>query len=216
LNNQELQQQYTDSKGILIVVSGPAGAGKGTICKCLVEGSCKTALSVSETTRPMRKGDAEGVTYHFVSKTDFENRISENYYLEWARVYDNYYGTPKSRIMEKLNAGHDVILEIDPQGADNIRKNFPQAITVFIMPPSLEELRRRITGRGSETPEQIDKRMSCTEDEIGQAPKYDYILVNRDQKLEQTVEQLKAVITAEHLRTSRILNTTPAERTESV
>ena len=204
MNKGMLQRKYTDNRGLLVVVSGPAGVGKGSICRELARTDGGPDVSISETTRPMRPGDEADVTYYYVDREKFESRISEDYYLEWARVYDNYYGTPRARIEEKLEAGTDVILEIDPQGAESIRKNFPSAVTVFIMPPSVTELRARITGRGSETEDQLVKRLSCAKDEIEQAPRYDYIIVNRENSLGRSVSELQAVITAEHLRTSRI------------
>ncbi len=204
--SESLKEEYTDRIGVLLVVSGPAGAGKGSVVKWLNEHDENVFLSISETTRAPRKGDEEGVTYYFVDRKTFEERIEEDHYFEFAQIYGNYYGTPKNRIIDMLKEGKDVILEIEMQGAAKVKEMYPQAVTVFIMPPSLEELRERITGRGSDSEDEINRRMSCAKDEIALAPNYDYIIVNKKNALVESGKNLQSVLCAEHLKTSRILN----------
>lgn len=204
--SKTLEDMYTDHRGILMIVSGPAGAGKGSSVKWLADRDPNIFLSVSETTRAPRKGDEEGVTYYFIDHETFKKRIDEGHYFEWAKIYDNYYGTPKEHILKRLENGEDVILEIEMQGAQKVKEQYPQAVTVFIMPPSLEELRDRITGRGADSAQEIEKRMNCTQEEIRLARDYDYIIVNKNEQLARTGELLRDIFTAEHLKTSNILH----------
>lgn len=187
-------------KGLLFVVSGPSGAGKGTICQRIIN-ELDIDLSVSMTTRQPRKGEVHGVNYYFITREEFRERIENDGFLEYAQVYDNFYGTPREMVMERLTQGRDVILEIDPQGALKIKANYPDGIFVFILPPSMKELRKRITGRGTETPEAIKRRMGETLNEISYIDKYDYCVVNDD--LEEAVERVASIMRAEHSRVSR-------------
>ena len=146
-------------KGLLYVISGPSGAGKGTICKRVLD-ELDIDLSISMTTRKPREGEVHGVNYYFVTKEEFQERIAEDGFFEYAQVYENYYGTPKQMVMEQLAKGRDVLLEIDTQGALNVKKAYPEGVAIFLLPPSLEELRKRLTGRGTETPEAIELRLT--------------------------------------------------------
>jgi guanylate kinase len=180
------------------VISGPSGTGKGTICKQLFDRLENIVFSVSMTTRAPREGEVDGVNYHFVNKESFEEMISQGGFLEYAQVFDNYYGTPRQLVMDKLNAGIDVILEIDVQGAMQVKRVFPEALLIFVLPPSLEELRRRIVGRGTETEESLNKRLGKAIDEIEYAVRYDYAVIN--DVLEEAVEGIIKIIEAERFR----------------
>lgn len=186
-------------KGHLFVVSGPSGAGKGTICQKLVE-ETDVELSISMTTRNPRPLEKHGENYYFVTKEEFLQTIEENGLLEYAEVYGNYYGTPKTLVMEKLNAGKDVILEIDIQGAMKVKQSYPGGVFIFILPPSMTELRKRITGRGSESEDAINMRLGETLKEVSYIDKYDYCVVNGE--LEEAVNRVKAIVIAEHSKVS--------------
>lgn len=185
-------------KGVLLVVSGPSGAGKGTICKALLERNPNIKISVSATTRSPRAGEVEGVNYHFLTKEVFEERIAADGFLEHARVYDNYYGTPKDNVMATLVSGEDILLEIDIQGAMQVRDRMPDGIYVFILPPSMSELKNRIIKRGSETEESLNKRFNSAYQEIDFIKKYDYYIINDN--LENAVSTLESIIHAEKHR----------------
>jgi len=187
------------NKGQLFVVSGPSGAGKGSICQRLVK-ELDVELSISMTTRAPRPGEIDGVNYYFVTRDEFIEAIEKGDLLESAEVYGNYYGTPKNKVYEKLASGKDVVLEIDIQGALKVRKECPQAIYIFILPPSMTELRKRITGRGSDSPDSIELRLGATLTEISYIDKYNYCVINGD--LEEAVMRVKAIILAEHSRVS--------------
>lgn len=187
------------SKGLLFVVSGPSGAGKGTICKKLLE-KIDIELSVSMTTRKPRPGEIEGKNYFFVSEEEFQRVLAEDGFLEYAQVYGNCYGTPKSIVMEKLEQGKDVVLEIDIQGALKIRNSYPKGVFIFILPPSMAELRKRITGRGSETEDDINLRLGETLREVSYIDKYNYCVVNGE--LNEAVSRVAAIVKAEHSRVS--------------
>ncbi|WP_315077172.1 guanylate kinase [uncultured Clostridium sp.] len=189
-------------RGLLIVISGPSGAGKGTICKELLEKNDNLLLSVSATTRSPRNGEVDGVNYHFLSKDDFITRIEKNDFLEHAEVYGNYYGTPKSNVDKMLDSGRDVILEIDIQGALKVKENTEEGVFIFILPPSMEELKQRIIKRGSETPESLMKRFKSAYKEINFVSKYNYAVVNDEVNV--AVEKLEAIILAEKCRVDRL------------
>ena len=167
-------------KGLLLVVSGPSGAGKGTICKELISKNDDIKLSVSATTRKPRNGEVHGVNYFFIEKEKFEEMIDNSEFLEYAQIYDTFYGTPKAAIIECLENGQDVVLEIEMQGAKQIKEVYPEGVFIFVLPPSLEELKNRIVGRGTETKEEIEKRFSCAFEEINQIVNYDYFVVNKE------------------------------------
>lgn len=179
-------------KGRLIVVSGPSGVGKGTVLKRVLAECDKLCLSVSATTRPPRAEDTEGVTYYFKTKDEFKSMIDEDKFLEWAIYNNNYYGTPIEPVEQKLNQGISVLLEIDVQGAMNVMKNHSDAVYIFIAPPSVETLRERLMGRASETPEEIERRVSAAMSELDKQDKYDYIVVNN--VLDEAVEAVKNII----------------------
>lgn len=179
-------------KGRLIVISGPSGVGKGTLVKRLLHECDRLKLSVSATTRKPRSEDTEGVTYFFKTKDEFRSMIENSAFMEWAIYNDNYYGTPIAPVKEKLAEGYDVLLEIDVQGAMKVMKRCPDGIYIFIAPPSIEALRDRLKGRGSETPEQIDKRVAAAETELELQNKYSYVVVNN--VLDDAVRDVKNII----------------------
>lgn len=183
-------------KGILIVVSGFSGAGKGTLMKKLVQEYDNYALSISATTRKPRPGEEDGREYFFLKKEEFEQKIAESGLIEYACYCDNYYGTPRAYVEKQLADGKDVILEIEIQGALKVKKQYPDALLLFVMPPSAEELRRRLESRGTETQDVIDKRMHRAVEEAEGIEEYEYIVVNDD--LELCVRELHAIITAAH------------------
>lgn len=192
----------TNNKGLLIVVSGPSGAGKGTICKALLEKHDDLFISVSATTRQPRAGEVDGVNYHFITKEDFIKRVEQKDFLEYAEVYGNYYGTPKSRVEEMIDSGKNVILEIDIQGALKVKENFKEGVFIFILPPSMEELKQRIIKRGSETPESLMRRFKSAYQEINYISKYNYAVVN--DVVDVAVSKIEGIITAEKCRVDRI------------
>lgn len=183
-------------KGILIVVSGFSGVGKGTLMKQLVHFYDNYALSVSMTTRQPRPGESEGKEYFFVSREEFEKQIRENGLVEYASYCGNYYGTPKEYVEKQLNKGKDVILEIEIQGALKVKEQFPTALLLFVMPPSAQELKKRLEGRGTETEEVIMKRLGRAVEEAEGIENYDYIVIN--DKLEECVKEMHGLILAAH------------------
>lgn len=191
-------------RGLLLVISGPSGAGKGTICKALLDKN-EFWLSVSATTRNPREGEVDGQNYYFVNKENFIDRINRNDFLEYAEVYGNYYGTPKSSVMQMLNNGKDVILEIDIQGALKVKEAFPEGIFIFILPPSMEELKQRIIKRGSETPESLMTRFKSAYKEINYVSKYSYAVIN--DTVEDAVNKIECIVIAERCRVDRMKDT---------
>ncbi|SCZ76975.1 guanylate kinase [Acidaminobacter hydrogenoformans] len=185
-------------RGLLLVVSGPSGVGKGTICKALMKLREDIVLSVSMTTRAPRVGETEGVNYFFTDHKTFESMIQNGELLEFAKVYDNYYGTPKAFVMEQLEKGMDVLLEIDIQGALKVKEQYPEGVFIFILPPTMEELRNRIVGRGTETPEAIDKRFTAAYNEIDLMENYNYFIFN--DRVDLATTRLISIIEAERLR----------------
>ena len=183
-------------RGVLIVVSGFSGAGKGTIVKKIIEESDNYALSISMTTREPREGEVEGVSYFFVSKERFEEAISNGELVEYANYVGNYYGTPKKNVEDMLEQGKDVILEIEMQGAMQVKTRFPDAVLVFVTPPNADELKRRLMSRGTESEEVVNKRMRRAYEESAFVDRYDYLLVNDD--LEKCVKDLHMLIEASH------------------
>lgn len=189
-------------KGSIIVISGPSGAGKGTIINRVLEKNPNCWLSVSTTSRPIRDNDIVGVTYNFVTKEEFEQKIEEDYFLEYNNYAGNYYGTPKKFIFDKVEEGLDVILEIEINGAQNIKRLIPEAIFIFIMPPSMEELKTRLINRGTDSEDKIIARFKTAYQEINEVTKYNYVVVN--DALEEAVEKVCSILKAEKCRVDRI------------
>ncbi len=185
-------------RGMLVVVSGFSGAGKGTLMKALLDRYDNYALSISATTRAPREGEIDGREYFFVSRDRFEEMIVQDALIEYAQYVNNYYGTPKDYVFSQMEAGRDVILEIEIQGALKVKERFPQAILIFVMPPSGRELRTRLIGRGTESMEVIDARLKRAAQEAEGIEAYDYILVN--DKIDQCVETMHQLIQIQHLR----------------
>lgn len=181
-------------RGILIVVSGFSGAGKGTLMKGLLGKYENYALSVSMTTRTPRPGEKDGESYFFVDRETFERTIAQEGLIEYASYCGNYYGTPRAYVEEQLDAGRDVILEIEIQGALKVKERFPEALLLFVMPPSAEELKRRLMGRGTESEEVILQRLERASEEAEGIEQYEYLIIN--DKLEECVEQMHAIISA--------------------
>ena len=188
-------------QGVLIVLSGPSGAGKGTICKELLRRCPRLHYSISATTRPPRPGETDGVNYWFVGAAAFQAMIEGDELLEWAEVYGNRYGTPRRTVADMLAEGKDVVLEIDIQGALQVKRNFPEGIYIYLIPPSIEELSLRIHKRGTDSPEVISKRLSCVRAELAHASQYDYIVLN--DVLEEAVGKVMAIVAAEKCRIDR-------------
>ena len=187
-------------QGILAVVSGFSGAGKGTLMKALLEKHDNYALSISATTRKPREGEVHGREYFFLTVDEFEDLIAKDQLIEHARYVSNYYGTPRSYVEEKMAEGKDVILEIEIQGALKVKEKFPETLLVFVVPPSAEELKKRLIGRGTETMEVIEQRMKRATEEAEEMDSYDYILVNDN--LDKAVEDLHNLIQSQHMQAS--------------
>lgn len=190
-----------NKRGILTVISGFSGVGKGTIVKRLLQDYEDYALSISATTRAPREGEQEGREYFFKTREEFESMIAKNAFIEYAQFVNNYYGTPKAYVEEKLSEGKDVILEIEIQGAMKIKEQFPDALTLFIVPPSPDILKERLTGRGTETSDVIESRLQRAVEEAKGMDQYEYLVVNDD--LDTCVKEVHAIIKSEHLKSSR-------------
>ena len=185
-------------KGLLIVISGASGTGKGTVCKELLARERGVAFSVSATSRAPRDGEQDGREYYFRTRAEFEAMIAEGAFLEYADVYGNYYGTPLAPIEARRSAGEDILLEIDTQGALNVMERCPDGTFIFLLPPSLEELRRRITGRGTESEESLARRLAAARDEIRLGRRYRYAVLN--DTVEDATARIQTILTAERLR----------------
>lgn len=193
----------TKKRGNLIIISGTTCAGKGTVINELVKRNSNLYLSISYTSRPIRTGETEGINYYYVTKEEFEEKINNNEFLEYAKVqYGCYYGTPKKEIKEKLDAGYDVILEIDVEGAKQIKELFPETILIFIMAPSMEVIKERIKKRNGENAEQIISRFKKAYQEINEVNKYNYVVIN--DVLEDAVKKVEAILISEKCRVDRI------------
>ncbi len=190
------------NKGLLIVFSGPSGSGKDTVLAELKTRDINMKQSISVTTRDMREGEVDGVDYFFTDVETFEKNIKEDYFLEYVKYGSNYYGTPKKRIEELTDEGSDVFLKIEVEGGGNVRKVFPECVSIFIIPPSMDELEKRLRGRGTETEESFNKRFAIAKDEIKRACEYDYIVVNDSVSL--CADKVCAIIEAEKLKFSRM------------
>lgn len=191
-----------EEKGILFILSGPSGVGKGTVRKELFERKTELRYSISMTTRDIRPGEVDGVDYFYKTNEEFEKLIAEGKLLEYAKFVNNYYGTPKDYVVETLDKGHDVFLEIEVQGAMQVKENFPEGVFIFLFPPSLDELKNRIVNRGTEKEDVILNRLKEARNEIEMMDSYDYVVVNDD--VEKAVEKVQSIIQAEHCKRERI------------
>ncbi len=190
------------TKGFLLVISGPSASGKGTVCRKLLERNKDLIFSISATTRKARKGEIDGVNYFFIDEKTFDQMVSNGEFIEYALVHGNKYGTPKKFVIDQVNKGEIVLLEIDVQGALQIKELFDEAVFIFLLPPSMEELRNRIIKRGTESKEDIDIRMRNAVDELKLAYKYDYVVIN--DKVDEAVEKIETIIKAEKLKVKRL------------
>lgn len=189
------------NKGGVFIISGPSGSGKDTLLTELFKNHPEIKFSISTITRPMRAGEKEGEKYNFISRESFEKMIAEDYLLEYNSYIGNYYGTPKAPVIKAINEGCDIIIEVDVNGAASIREKLPQAVSIFIMPPSLKELKNRLSGRGTEPEEIINQRMQSALSEIKRATEYDYIVINDD--IATAVNDIHSIISSERLKTER-------------
>lgn len=191
------------NQGLLLVISGPSGVGKGTLCKALLEKHNDIVLSISETTREPGPNDIHGVDYFFRSEEEFQENIQKDHYLEWAKVFKHYYGTPKEFVLSKLREGNHVLLEIDTKGAMQIKKAYPDGVFIFLAPPSKEELRNRIVNRGRDSEEQIEHRLSLSGEEMKMMNEYHYVVENC--VIEDALYEIESIITAEQRAVKRNL-----------
>ena len=190
-------------KGLLLVVSGPAGSGKGTVLKCLMDKNKDFVYSVSATTRSPRPGEVNGVNYHYISTEEFEERIAKGGMLEYTRYCENYYGTPKKEAEEVLDSGKNLILEIEVEGAENVKRLYPDAVLIMLLPPHFSVQESRLRGRGTETEEVILKRLERTREELTRLGSYDYVVYNRDGGIEDTADDIISIVRAEKHRLLR-------------
>ncbi len=201
-------------RGMLIVLSGPSGTGKGTVCKALLNRLNDISLSISATTREPRTGEIHGKHYFFTKREEFEDRIGRGEFLEYANVFSNYYGTPKSFVDEMLASGKDVLLEIDVQGALKVKENSPDGVFIFLVPPSMAELEKRIRSRGTESEEKIRERLGKAGAEMDLMDKYDYVIVNDE--VDHVVDRIECIINAERHRVPRNIEKYNSLRSESI
>ncbi|WP_324780327.1 guanylate kinase [Thiobacillus sedimenti] len=192
------------TEGVLYIVSAPSGAGKTSLVKALLKNDPAIRLSVSYTTRAPRPGETDGRDYHFVSRDDFGRMLAEGEFLEHAEVYGNFYGTSKGSISRDLNAGHDILLEIDWQGATQVRTHFPRCASIFILPPSFSALRTRLAGRGQDSEEVIERRLAAAAHDVAHADAFDYIIVNDD--FDHALQDLVSITRSIRLETARQMN----------
>jgi guanylate kinase len=185
---------------IIIVLSGPSGAGKDAVLNAMRERGLPLAYIVTNTTRPRRPSEAEGNHYHFVGMAEFKSLLDRGEMLEHAEVYGNYYGVPKSPVREALARGKDVVIKVDVQGAMTIKKNLPSAVLIFLMPPSLEDLAERLRGRGTEAPKDLELRLDTARSEIEKVPVFNYRVMSRRNRIDEAVSDIEAIIRAEKLR----------------
>lgn len=185
-------------QGTLFVISAPSGAGKTSLVAEMLKNDAKLGVSISHTTRPMREGEQDGVNYHFVSRDEFEAMIARGDFLEHADVFGNYYGTSQVWVRETLARGEDVILEIDWQGAEQVRRLIPECVSIFIVPPSAEVLRERLTGRGTDAPDVVERRLREATEECSHALEFDYLVVNDD--FQVALADLLAIVRSQRLR----------------
>jgi len=195
------------NRGLLIVLSGPSGVGKGTVCANLRHRMPELVYSVSATTREPRQGEINGINYFFKSREQFQDMIANDALLEWAEYVGNFYGTPCDFVERTLASGKDIILEIEVQGALKVKQKFPEGVFIFLMPPSLDELKQRITGRGTEAADVIDHRMNVAVEEMNLLRHYDYAVVNDE--IDAACQRIQSIITAEHCRADRKLAVQP-------
>lgn len=200
-----MKANYLD-EGLLIVLSGPSGVGKGTVCSALRKRMPELIYSVSATTRAPREGEKEGVNYFFKTVSEFKRMIENDELIEWAQYVGNYYGTPRKFVEETLKKGKDVLLEIEVQGAMQVKKKFPQGVFIFLVPPTMEDLKMRILNRGTETKDSIIHRLNVASDELKQIQHYDYVVINDE--VEKACERIQAIIMAEHCRRDRLILST--------
>ena len=191
-----------EQKGILFILSGPSGVGKGTVRKALFEKDTNLQYSISMTTRDKRPGEEEAVDYFYRTKEEFEELIKNNQFLEYAKYVNNYYGTPRDYVEKTLDEGKDVFLEIEVQGALQVRENFPEGVFIFLFPPSLEELKNRIINRGTETEKSVVNRLRAAKDEIELMDAYDYVVVN--DYVDHAVQTIQAIVKSEHCKRERV------------
>ena len=197
-----MDTQNLSRRGLMLVLSSPSGAGKSSIARALLKADSNLVSSVSWTTRAARPGETEGIDYYFVTVQQFEKMKSASEFLENARVFDNFYGTPRAHVEKKLSAGKDVLFDIDWQGTQQLRENArDDLVSIFIFPPSLDELERRLRGRAQDPDDVVRKRMARASDEMSHWPEYDYIVVNRD--IDKSISQVQTILAAERMKRAR-------------
>jgi guanylate kinase len=186
------------ARGSVFVISAPSGAGKSTLVRRLVASTPDLVFSVSHTTRPRRAGEKKGRDYYYVTRRRFERMVAGHEFIEWAEVFGHFYGTSKTQLEKALGNGRDVLLDIDVQGHEQVRKRLPEALSVFVLPPSFQELKRRLTNRHSDAPEVVERRLAAARQEISHWPEYDYLVVN--DRLSRATQALRAIVQAGRMR----------------